>query len=230
MISSIQNSSYTASQYAGSVAAAQMSGAEETEIAAASSSAQAAVNVDTVTISAEGAAYASQSDESFSNSASLLSILALEETESGSDDLSSYSESELAQMLDNGEITQAEYDAELLLREEATAEISEAASTGAGTETESAGEIIEGAEASEDSGETSEEATSLSEWLASLSEVQRFSLIRSTFYGESISSLIESMLDPDTALSNLNTAIAQYNGSAFSVEGSSTVSLTNILE
>lgn len=80
------------------------------------------------------------------------------------------------------------------------------------------GEETEAAEETEAEGETEEtedtsESTSLSDYMASLPDAKRLSWIKSTFYAESTTNLINSMLNPGAALSNLTSLLSQY-GSA----------------
>lgn len=114
MISSIQNS---ASAYA-TLGANSISNTNKTENDTSADSSTLKMltpDTDTVTISAEGSAYVSQS-QSTSDTELLSSLTADEEDSTSTSDLSSYSQSQLAQMLSDGEITQAEYNAELQSR------------------------------------------------------------------------------------------------------------------
>lgn len=74
----------------------------------------------------------------------------------------------------------------------------------------------------EEAEEEIEYPTEMAEFMANLSPTQRISLIKSTFRAESATNLINSMLNPDAAVSNLNTALANYtNKMAQSALGSS---------
>ena len=81
-----------------------------------------------------------------------------------------------------------------------------------GEETEATEETAEDAEVEGETEETEDasESTSLSEYMASLSDAKRLSWIKSTFYAESTTNLINSMLNPDAALSNLTSLVSQY--------------------
>lgn len=144
MISSIQNS--TSNYYVNSLnASGQTNRASSAQSSAQSGEAAATPNRDTVSISAEGAAYVSQTsqteetesltstliDEESEETAETDLLSALEESEESededaSDDLSQYTDSELSELLSKGEITRAEYDAEMESRQ-VSAENQEAA-------------------------------------------------------------------------------------------------------
>lgn len=118
MISSIQTNTST---YAANLNISSTSNVNHSEDAAKETAgAQIQSNMDTLTISEEGAAYVTQTAETAESNRTTDLISELTEDnegeESSTSDLSNCSESELIEMLNNGEITQAEYHAELQSR------------------------------------------------------------------------------------------------------------------
>jgi len=102
-------------------------------------------------------------------------------------------------------------DAELI-EDAAAAEGSESEEAVKSEEAVEGEEAVETEEAAEETGEETEESggLTLSDYMASLTVAKRTAWIKANYQAESTAGLINSMLNPSGALSNMNSLISQY--------------------